>query len=171
MENNIFKIATIGSFDIVEERFPIRNYKAISLEGKIVRHLPVDVTDEEIERIVADEEARLINYQMKCGEFDNTKLVGYYLSRHLYSDVRIEGRVFGTFGKTGILVKPMIAVRNKVKMEIIPGGFAGHCTNNNEQEWEFEEYEGEGRFRLGKAFHKKGFRFHVEPYHHYDYNF
>ena len=67
------------------------------------------------------------------------EMVGKYINEYLYSDVNPVGRIVGIKSKTILYVQPVVATRNKTEMEMIPGGFSYHCTNNRAQEWEYEE--------------------------------
>jgi len=110
---------------------------------------------------------------MKKEKFVVTQeLVGKYINQYLWSDVNPVGKIVGIKGKTKVLVQPVVAGPNKAKMEFIPGGFAGHCTNMYDQKYDFFE-EGEvfemtlsnfkmKRTNLGIADH---------PSKHYDFNF
>ncbi|HRW21024.1 MAG TPA: hypothetical protein P5509_03545 [Bacteroidales bacterium] len=104
----------------------------------------------------------------------NSELIGKYINRHLYTDVNPVGKVIGTRGKTILIIARVTAERDEsFKPEIIPGGFAGHCTNNYSQKWKFTVHEDdtfEIRWTPGKL--KKGYnRISENPRHFYDYNF
>jgi len=104
---------------------------------------------------------------------DNRSLVGKYVSEFLWSDVKIVGRIIDHFGQTGIIVQPMEANPNpNFKLDVTPGGFAGHVNNQHEQEWLFEDNETEEpiRFRVNLSFFK-WYGITDEPYHYYDFNF
>ena len=100
----------------------------------------------------------------------NTELIGKFVSRKGYTDLYIVGQVIGVYGKTGIVIQEMKAVRNTVKMEYIAGGFSAICLNNSDQRWEFETLESTIKDRVSKAF----FNIYVVsdvPRNFYDYNF
>lgn len=63
----------------------------------------------------------------------NTK---QYLNQYGYSDVApYEIIKFSPSGKTAY-IRAMLAEKDKSwKPNFIPGGFAGHCTNQDKQEW------------------------------------
>lgn len=99
-------------------------------------------------------------------------LIGKYINQFGYSDVNPVGKIIGIKGKTKVLIQPVKAGPNTVKMEFVTGGFAGHCYNQQSQEYEFAE-EGvpfeapisnsslkDRRWRIGDSPHKF-----------YDYNF
>lgn len=68
---------------------------------------------------------------------DNTK-VGDHVTECLYSD-RISYTVVKKTAKTIVVQKDFQEIdKDKWKPEIIPGGFAGHCTNQSEQVWKVE---------------------------------
>jgi hypothetical protein len=69
----------------------------------------------------------------------NEDLIGKYINRCLYTDSMPVGKIVGIKGKTKVLIQPVIASANKTKMEIIPGGFTGHCVNNRDQRYDFIE--------------------------------
>lgn len=99
-------------------------------------------------------------------------LIGKYINQYLWSDVNPVGKIVGIKGKTKVLVQPVVAGPNKVKMEFIPGGFSAHCTNMYEQRYDFFE-EGEvfetvlSNFRMKKAY----WSIEEAPNRYYDYNF
>jgi len=99
-------------------------------------------------------------------------LIGKYINQYLWSDVNPVGKIVGVKGKTKVLVQPVVAGPNKVKMEFIPGGFSAHCTNMYEQRYDFFE-EGEvfetvlSNFRMKKAY----WSIEEAPNRYYDYNF
>jgi hypothetical protein len=100
----------------------------------------------------------------------NKELIGKFVSRKGYTDLYIVGQVVGVYGKTGIVIQEMKAVRNTVKMNYVAGGFSAVCLNNSDQRWEFETLESTIKDRVSKAFFKI-FLISDEPRHHYDYNF
>ena len=63
-------------------------------------------------------------------------LIGKYINQVLYTDVNPVGKIIGIKGKTKVIIQPVEAGPNKAKMEYIPGGFVGHCYNQNEQEYD-----------------------------------
>jgi len=110
---------------------------------------------------------------MKNERFQVTnELIGKYINRVLYSDVDPVGKIVGIKGKTKILIQPVEASENKAKMEYVPGGFAGHCTNMYDQHYDFYE-EGEVfEATLSKtAMRKRFWAINDHPRKFYDYNF
>lgn len=103
-------------------------------------------------------------------ENQSKSLVGKYISRRGYSDLYIVGKVIGVYGKTGIIIQEMRAIRNTVKREYAVGGFSAVCLNNADQNWEFETLESTYKDRVSKSFFKC-FIVSDSPRHHYDYNF
>ena len=100
------------------------------------------------------------------------ELVGKYINRVLFSDVDPVGKIVGIKGKTKVLIQPVYASENKTKMEYVPGGFAGHCTNMYNQSYEFYEADEVFEATLSKSGMKN--RFWVigdNPRKFYDYNF
>ena len=82
---------------------------------------------------------------------------------HGWSDVEPFEIVKVISDKT-IVVKKMIAEKDENwKPEIIPGGFAGHCVNQNEQKWSYKSAPDaiEIRVRLGKKGCKAAYGKHV----------
>ena len=71
-------------------------------------------------------------------QIKNTELIGKYISLRGYSDIYIRGKVIGSYGKTGIMIQRINAIKDLVKKEWKVGGFSGVCLNNHNQEWEFE---------------------------------
>ena len=110
---------------------------------------------------------------MKKEKFVVTQeLVGKYINQYLWSDVNPIGKIVGIKGKTKVVVQPVVAGPNKAKMEFIPGGFAGHCTNMYDQHYDFTEQ--------GKVFEMTLSNFKMKrthlgiadhPHKHYDFNF
>jgi len=99
-------------------------------------------------------------------------LIGKYINQHLYSDTNPVGKIIAVRGKTFVTIQPIVAGPNKVKMEFSTGGFAAHCTNQDEQQYDFFE-EGEPyEIRLSATQMK---RLHMaisdRPIKRYDYNF
>ena len=109
------------------------------------------------------------------GQFTNKDIVGKYVSHYLYTDVQCVGKIVGTFGKTGIIVQPMKATQGEWKAEWHVGGFAGHCSNQHAQVWNFELTDEEPiRMRLcTRFFSGRGHRMGIteNPYKFHDYNF
>ena len=99
-----------------------------------------------------------------------------YANMHGWSDVEPFEIVRVISDKT-IVIKKMIAETDENwKPEIIPGGFAGHCVNQNEQKWSYKSAPDaiEIKARLGKKGWKSAYGKHVlstEPRKFYDYNF
>lgn len=101
-----------------------------------------------------------------------------YLNYHGYSDIKpFEVLSVTASGKTAI-IRQMKAERDLTWFpEIISGGFAGHCTNQNEQRWNISSDE-DGfvtKARLSKSGHwKSSYGKHYmsdKPISFYDYNF
>jgi hypothetical protein len=102
----------------------------------------------------------------------NEELIGKYINRCLYTDAYPVGKIVGIKGKTKVLIQPVKASANKTKMEIIPGGFAGHCINNRNQEYDFYEQGEVYEQRLSASMLKRMFfRIHDKPARFHDYNF
>ena len=99
-----------------------------------------------------------------------------YANMHGWSDVEPFEIVKVISDKT-IVIKKMIAEKDENwKPEVIPGGFAGHCVNQNEQKWSYKSAPEaiEIKARLGKKGWKSAYGKHVlsvEPRKFYDYNF
>ena len=100
-------------------------------------------------------------YANRCG----------YTDVHPYEVVRI-------ISDKCIEIREMITGDNKVKMEITPGGFFGHVTNQNKQEYDFTSNPDSPpiRIRLHKDTwwrSKHGERFYIsdKPRKFHDYNF
>lgn len=100
------------------------------------------------------------------------ELVGKYINQCLWSDTNPVGKIVGIKGKTKVLIQPVVAGPNKTKMEWVSGGFAGHCYNQSEQEYDF--------FEEGKVFEvslsnssMRGNRWYIHnnPAKYYDFNF
>ena len=96
-------------------------------------------------------------------------IIGKYINQHLYTDINPIGKIVGIKSKTIILLQPIIATKNKTKMEFITGGFAAHCVNQQSQDWVYEEYGEVREFKI--AANDKCNRISDTPIHYYDYNF
>lgn len=59
---------------------------------------------------------------------------GEYMTETLYSDT-VPYKVVGRTATTVTLQEVLVERDPEWKPEIIPGGFAGHCTNQSEQTW------------------------------------
>lgn len=100
------------------------------------------------------------------------ELVGKYINQCLWSDVNPVGKIVGIKGKTKVLIQPVRAGENKSEMKFIAGGFAGHCVNMYDQEYDYRE-EGEPYWEtLSNTSMKRRF-YHIMDYpcKFYDYNF
>jgi hypothetical protein len=102
----------------------------------------------------------------------NNELIGKYINRVLWSDVDPVGKIIGIKGKTKIIIQPIQAGKNKVKMEYIVGGFAGHCYNQGDQEYDFNEYGNPFETSLSSSSLKcNSWSIDERPRKYYDYNF
>ena len=100
------------------------------------------------------------------------ELIGKYLNQVLWSDVNPVGKIVGIKGKTKVIVQPVVAGPNKVKMEYVAGGFAGHCVNQNDQQYDFFEQGDTYEMSLSNASMKRRFlSISDRPHKRYDYNF
>ena len=99
-------------------------------------------------------------------------LVGKYINQVLWSDVSPVGKIVGIKGKTKVLIQPVTAGKNLTEMQFVVGGFAGHCTNQNEQRYEFYE-EGEVFETPLSNFRMKAMFWSIDeaPHKYHDYNF
>jgi hypothetical protein len=101
----------------------------------------------------------------------NQELIGKYVSRVLYSDVQIVGKIIAIKGKSTIVIQSMNATKQTEELDFQVGGFFAHCSNQNNQKWQFEEEQGRiEELRLGKKF-DKWYSIDNFPRHFYDYNF
>lgn len=100
----------------------------------------------------------------------NKELIGKYVSRILYSDIQIVGKIIEVRGKSIIKVQRMLATKQTEKLDFNVGGFSAHCSNQRNQKWEFEELELTEDFRLGKNF-DRWYAITETPRNFYDYNF
>jgi uncharacterized membrane protein len=95
-----------------------------------------------------------------------------------YSDIEPFEVVKVISDKT-IEIRRMEAERDLTwKPEIIPGGFAGHCVNQNEQRWNITSNEKNQTIRIRlsknkgwKDKHGRQFKLSDKPRKYYDYNF
>ena len=100
------------------------------------------------------------------------ELIGKYINQVLWSDVNPIGKIVGVKGKTKVLIQPVEAGPNKAKMEYIPGGFAGHCVNQYDQQYDFSEVGEVFEASLSNSSMKRNFwRIGDNPRKFYDFNF
>jgi len=100
--------------------------------------------------------------------------VGDYINQHLFSDVNPFKVIAITKSGKTVTIAPVEAKRNpEWKPEIVPGGFAGHCTNNREQQWIYGGICGSAsKVRLGAKGWAQGlYRASKNPVKFHDYNF
>ena len=103
---------------------------------------------------------------------ENKDLIGKYVNQSLYTDIIPVGKIIGTRGKTILIVKKVVATEQTKEMEFISGGFAGHCINQHEQEWTFEEVDDIFEVRVNKQWGMRGQMYVADkPRMFYDYNF
>jgi len=99
-------------------------------------------------------------------------LIGKYINQVLWSDVNPVGKIVGIKGKTKVLIQPVEAGPNKSKMEWISGGFAGHCVNQYEQEYDFVEVGEVFEASISNSsLRSRYWRIGDSPRKFYDYNF
>jgi len=100
-------------------------------------------------------------------------LIGKYLNLHLYTDIYPIGKIIGIKGKSTVILAKVTHEKDpEFKLEIIPGGFSGHCVNNDEQKWIYhvdETVTKEKKLTVGSL--KRGLYISDTPLYHYDYNF
>ena len=101
-----------------------------------------------------------------------SELIGKYINRVLWTDVDPVGKIIGIKGKTKVIIQPIQAGQNKVKMQYIPGGFAGHCFNQSEQEYDFQESGKPFETSISKSsLRSNRWSIDNQPRKYYDYNF
>ena len=100
------------------------------------------------------------------------ELIGKYINQVLWSDINPVGKIVGIKGKTKVLIQPIVAGKNKTKMEFVEGGYAGHCINMYDQSYDYTETGEVFEAPLSRTGMKKKFwKIHDVPQKHYDYNF
>jgi hypothetical protein len=102
----------------------------------------------------------------------NNELIGKYINRVLWSDVDPVGKIIAIKGKSKVIIQPVKAGENKVKMEFVAGGFSFHCLNQGSQEYDFIE-KGEPFIvsLSNSSLNKRFWRINEHPIKYYDYNF
>jgi len=95
-----------------------------------------------------------------------------YCNEHFYTDVH-PYEVVEVINEKKVVIRPMKEIR-KTDPIIIPGGFAGHCVNNDDIEYGYESIPDAPTKTI--KLHKKGWNYgHFimsnNPIYHYDYNF
>lgn len=99
-----------------------------------------------------------------------------YMNLHGYTDVHPYEVVRVVSAKCVVLREMRAKLAEGEKPQIIPGGFAGHCTNQRELKYDITSMDGEpvrARLRKNGQWHSKHGR-HVpsdKPLYFYDYNF
>ena len=102
----------------------------------------------------------------------NNELIGKYINRVLWSDVDPVGKIIAIKGKTKVIIQPVNAGENKVKMQYIIGGFAGHCVNQSAQEYDFFEDGDPFETSLSRtSLLNRYWSIDEQPRKYYDYNF
>lgn len=102
----------------------------------------------------------------------NNELIGKYINRVLWSDVDPVGKIIAIKGKTKVIIQPVDAGENKVKMEFVAGGFSAHCVNQSAQEYDFFEHGDPFEAPLSKtSLLKRYWSIDEQPRKYYDYNF
>ncbi len=102
----------------------------------------------------------------------NQDLIGKYVNQVLYTDINPVGKVIGTRGKTVLILQVVTEVKQVQEMKFVSGGFAGHCVNQHNQEWTFEEIDKTIEVKMTKQWGKRGqMRIDDKPRKYYDYNF
>jgi|TARA_R100000084_G_C4637487_1_gene141834 hypothetical protein len=101
--------------------------------------------------------------------------VGMFCNQFGYSDVNpFEIISVSKSGKTLTLRKVDTKISKNFTPNIEVGGFAGHCTNSDEQEWEYFTNKNNPTIKVSlskKGFGKGRFKVSYLPFKHYDYNF
>ncbi len=106
---------------------------------------------------------------------ENAK-VGDGVTVHLYSDAHAYTIIRRT-DKSLTLQRDKATLKNGWKPEIIPGGFAGHCINQEDQEYTYEQDENGSIVTAHWSQKKHGFYVQGSEYvtpgrrEYYDYNF
>ena len=95
-----------------------------------------------------------------------------YCNEHFYTDVH-PYEVVEVISEKKVVIRAMREIR-KTNPIIQPGGFAGHCINNREIEYDYESMLDAPTRTI--RLHKKGwdfghFRMSEHPVYFYDYNF
>jgi hypothetical protein len=99
-------------------------------------------------------------------------MIGKYVNRHLYTDVKCVGRIVGIKSKTKLIIEIMEAtVSPDFKPEWQVGGFSAICMNQWAQEWIHTPTGETFELRLSAGDLKRRLSIDTEPQHYYDYNF
>jgi hypothetical protein len=102
----------------------------------------------------------------------NQSLIGKYINQRTGTDVNPVGKIVGIKGKSTLIIQPIVASNNLIKMNFIEGGFVAHCDNQNEQRYEFTEQGDVFEFRISNASLKnRHWSINSSPFKFYDYNF
>jgi len=109
-------------------------------------------------------------YQVANNQMPIENLIGSFLNRYSYSDVNPVGQVIGVKGKKTLILRKVNATNNKTKMEFVPGGFSCMCTNQWDQDWEFEILDETFEMRVCKKCTRQ-LEASDMPIKYYDYNF
>lgn len=99
------------------------------------------------------------------------EMIGKYLNHYGWSDIEPRGKIIGTKGKTILIIKRIVSIRDEsIKLEFIPGGFSAHCVNQSQQKWVFLDTEFIEEIRISHALLKHN-KIEDQPRKYYDYNF
>ncbi len=97
-------------------------------------------------------------------------MVGKFVNRYLYTDIQPVGQIVAIKGKGTLVIRKVVASSNKTKMDYVVGGFSAICTNQGEQEYDFEILDETIEMRYSKQFLKQ-YGIDSKPRKYYDYNF
>jgi len=101
---------------------------------------------------------------------NTSELIGKFVNRYSYSDINPVGKIVGTKGKTIILIQEIEAVKQTEKLDFIVGGFVAHCSNQDNQKWDFKQNDNVIEMKVSKSFLKQ-YGIDNNPKKYYDYNF
>jgi len=95
-----------------------------------------------------------------------------FCNLHLYTDIE-PYEVVQVINPKKVVIRALHATRIS-EMEFVPGGFAGHCTNNYAQKWAYESLPNANTITITLT--KKGwgqgrFKMNHNPIKFYDFNF
>ena len=103
---------------------------------------------------------------------ENQELIGQYVNQSHYTDITPVGKIIGVKGKKTLIIKRVIEKKQTQEMNFVAGGFAGHCTNQYDQKWTFEELEDIFEVKMNSKWGQRGQMYiSDEPRMFYDYNF
>lgn len=165
----------VNEIDAVNAQY-IMNRPGYQDKIRLVNHFEAEGKTQIVDSIINEMKEKIAEFDGRFITPANAK-VGDGVTMHLWSDAH--AGTITKVTKTSVTVQRDHATLNPdFKPEVVPGGFVGHCTNQNEQSYTYERNESgtEYTFRWSNKFNrfqntKTGMRLSKGRHEFYDYNF